>query len=221
MNLIEAKGLTKTFGDNRAVDGVELSVTRGEVVGFLGPNGAGKSTTMKMISGFLEPDTGSAAVCGHDVQTDPIAAKQKIGYLPEGAPAYSDMVVADFLTFVGKLRGLRGDRLNERLADMAEQINLTEVWDQQIENLSKGYKRRVGIAQALIGDPKLLIVDEPTAGLDPGERNRFYNLLAEVGENVIVILSTHIVQDVKELCTQMAIINLGKLLFGALTILLD
>ncbi|NNF79439.1 MAG: ABC transporter ATP-binding protein, partial [Rhizobiales bacterium] len=159
MQLIETKGLVKTFGDKRAVDGVDLRVARGEVVGFLGPNGAGKSTTMKMISGFLEPDSGTAIICGHDVSTDPTEAKRRIGYLPEGAPAYADIVVGDFLEFVGKLRGLRGDGLNDRLADMAEQINLGEVWDQQIENLSKGYKRRVGIAQALIHDPDVLILD--------------------------------------------------------------
>lgn len=212
MNLIEASGLTKTFGENRAVDGVSLSVKRGEVVGFLGPNGAGKSTTMKMISGFLEPDEGTAAVCGHDVGTDPINAKSKVGYLPEGAPAYADMVVADFLTFVGKLRGLKGDRLNDRLADMAEQINLTEVWDQQIENLSKGYKRRVGIAQALIHDPDVLILDEPTDGLDPNQKHEMRVLIRSIAKDKAIIISTHILEEVEAVCTRAVIIANGKIL---------
>ncbi|MEM7425207.1 MAG: ATP-binding cassette domain-containing protein [Pseudomonadota bacterium] len=210
--MIEVKGLTKTFGENRAVDGVDMTVARGEVVGFLGPNGAGKSTTMKMISGFLEPDEGSAAVCGHDVQMNPIEAKRNVGYLPEGAPAYSDMVVTDFLEFVGKLRGLRGGGLKDRLADMAEQINLTEVWDQQIENLSKGYKRRVGIAQALIHDPDVLILDEPTDGLDPNQKHEMRSLIRSIAADKAIIVSTHILEEVEAVCSRAIIIAEGKVL---------
>ncbi len=212
MNLIEVQGLTKAFGDNRAVDGVDLTVSRGEVVGFLGPNGAGKSTTMKMISGFLEPDEGTAAVCGHDVQVRPIEAKRRIGYLPEGAPAYSDMVVGDFLAFVGKLRGLRGAELNDRLADMADKINLTEVWSQQIENLSKGYKRRVGIAQALIHDPDVLILDEPTDGLDPNQKHEMRALIRSIAADKAIVISTHILEEVEAVCTRAVIIADGKVL---------
>ncbi len=212
MNLIEVQGLTKVFGQNRAVDGVDMTVTRGEVVGFLGPNGAGKSTTMKMISGFLEPDAGTAAVCGHDVLTSPIEAKSKIGYLPEGAPAYSDMVVGDFLSFAGKLRGLRGGALNDRLADMAEQINLMEVWGQQIENLSKGFKRRVGIAQALIHDPDVLILDEPTDGLDPNQKHEMRSLIRSIAADKAIIISTHILEEVEAVCSRAIIIADGKVL---------
>ena len=212
MQLIEAKGLSKTFGNKIAVDQVDLNVSRGEVVGFLGPNGAGKSTTMKMISGFLEPDEGSAAICGHDIQTDPINAKRHIGYLPEGAPAYSDMIVGDFLEFVGKLRGMGGTYLNNRLADMAEMINLADVWGQQIENLSKGYKRRVGIAQALIHDPDVLILDEPTDGLDPNQKHEMRSLIRSIAADKSIIVSTHILEEVEAVCKRAVIIAEGKIL---------
>lgn len=212
MQLIEAKELTKTFGEKTVVDHVDLSVERGEVVGFLGPNGAGKSTTMKMISGFLEPDEGSAAICGHDVQTDPIKAKCHIGYLPEGAPAYSDMIVGDFLEFVGRLRGLKGGELNDRLVEMAEMINLAEVWDQQIENLSKGYKRRVGIAQALLHDPDVLILDEPTDGLDPNQKHGMRSLIRSISAYKAIIVSTHILEEVEAVCGRVVIIAEGKVL---------
>ena len=154
IKLIEAKNLKKSFGDFVAVDNINLTVERGEVVGFLGPNGAGKSTTMKMLTGFLEPDGGEIFIEGIDLKTKPLEAKKSIGYLPEGAPSYSDMEVSEFLSFVGKMRGLDNNELLEtRLSDMAEQINLKEVWHKPIETLSKGFKRRVGIAQALIHDP--------------------------------------------------------------------
>ena len=212
MQLIDAKGLCKSFGDNVAVDHVDLCVSRGEVVGFLGPNGAGKSTTMKMISGFLEPDEGGAAICGYDIQTDPINAKRHIGYLPEGAPAYGDMIVGDFLEFVGKLRGLRGIRLNDRLADMAELINLADVWSQQIESLSKGYKRRVGIAQALIHDPDVLILDEPTDGLDPNQKHEMRSLIRSIAADKSIIVSTHILEEVEAVCKRAVIISAGRIL---------
>ena len=178
LKLISAKNLTKSFGDFIAVDNIDLDVKRGEVLGFLGPNGAGKSTTMKMLTGFLEPDKGTIEICDIDLQKNPLKAKEFIGYLPEGAPAYSDMEVSDFLSFVGKMRGMEDSKLlKSRLSDMAEQINLKEVWNRPIETLSKGFKRRVGIAQALIHDPDILILDEPTDGLDPNQKYEMRNLI--------------------------------------------
>lgn len=212
MQLIQANALTKAFGDKTVVDHVDLEVTRGEVVGFLGPNGAGKSTTMKMIAGFLEPDEGSASICGYDVQSDPLDAKRHVGYLPEGAPAYSEMVVGDFLEFVAKLRQVPGNERNTRLAEMAERINLTEVWDQQIENLSKGYKRRVGIAQALIHDPDVLILDEPTDGLDPNQKHEMRSLIRSIAQDKAIIVSTHILEEVEAVCSRAVIIAEGKIL---------
>ena len=212
MHLIDVKGLTKSFGDRMAVDHVDLAAVRGEVVGFLGPNGAGKSTTMKMVSGFLEPDEGSAAVCGFDVQSDPIGAKRHIGYLPEGAPAYTDMIVGDFLEFVGRLRGLGGHQIRNRLADMAEMINLADVWGQQIESLSKGYKRRVGIAQALIHDPDVLILDEPTDGLDPNQKHEMRSLIRSIAADKAIVVSTHILEEVEAVCGRVVIIAEGRIL---------
>ena len=212
MTLIEAKELTKTFRGKVAVDHVSLNVTRGEVVGFLGPNGAGKSTTMKMIAGFLEPDEGQVSVCGYDVQSDTKKAQAHIGYLPEGAPAYGDMVVGDFLAFAGKMRHMPKRALNDRLADMAEQIGLADVWDQQIETLSKGYKRRVGIAQALINDPDVLILDEPTDGLDPNQKHEMRNLIRSISTDKGIIVSTHILEEVEAVCTRAVIIANGKVL---------
>ena len=213
--LVEARGLKKRFGDMTAVDDVSLSVARGEVVGFLGPNGAGKSTTMKMITGFLEPDSGTAQVGGHDVWRDPAAAKAKLGYLPEGAPAYGDMPVADFLTFCGKMRGLRKAQLNNRLVEMAERVRLTEVWSRPIEALSKGYRRRVGIAQALIHDPDILILDEPTDGLDPNQKHEMRNLIREIAPNKSIIVSTHILEEVEAICSRAVIIASGKVVADA------
>ncbi len=213
--LVQAKELKKRFGDMTAVDGVSLDVARGEVVGFLGPNGAGKSTTMKMITGFLEPDEGSAVIDGHDIWRDPTAAKTRIGYLPEGAPAYGDMLVADFLTFCGKLRGLRKGALNNRLAEMAERVRLTEVWSRPIESLSKGYRRRVGIAQALIHDPDVLILDEPTDGLDPNQKHEMRKLIREIAPNKSIIVSTHILEEVEAICSRAVIIADGKVVADA------
>ena len=212
MQLIEAKGLTKRFRDKTAVDHVDLNVSRGEVVGFLGPNGAGKSTTMKMISGFLEPDEGRVSVCGHDVQAEPILAKTHLGYLPEGAPAYADMIVGDFLEFAGKMRRIPKSQLNDRLADMADQIGLADVWDQPIETLSKGFKRRVGIAQALIHDPDVLILDEPTDGLDPNQKHEMRKLIRSIAAEKGIIVSTHILEEVEAVCTRAVIIAQGKVL---------
>jgi len=211
--LIEAKNLKKSFGDFVAVDNINLTVERGEVVGFLGPNGAGKSTTMKMLTGFLEPDGGEIFIEGIDLKTKPLEAKKSIGYLPEGAPSYSDMEVSEFLSFVGKMRGLNNDgSLNTRLSDMAEQINLKEVWHKPIETLSKGFKRRVGIAQALIHDPDILILDEPTDGLDPNQKYEMRDLIKKISTNKAIVISTHILEEVEAVCSRTVIIANGQLL---------
>lgn len=213
--LVQANELKKRFGDMTAVDGISLSVERGEVVGFLGPNGAGKSTTMKMITGFLEPDGGSAKLDGYDVWKNPTLAKSRVGYLPEGAPAYGEMPVADFLTFCGRMRGLRKSDLNNRLAEMAERVRLTEVWSRPIDALSKGYRRRVGIAQALIHDPDVLILDEPTDGLDPNQKHEMRNLIREIAPNKSIIVSTHILEEVEAVCSRAVIIASGKVVADA------
>lgn len=210
MNLIAASGLTKRFGDQLAVDNVSLKVKRGEVVGFLGPNGAGKSTTMRMIAGFLEPDAGTTTICDYDVAERPTDAKRRLGYLPEGAPAYSDMTVAEFLSFVGKIRGLSGRKLEDRLAEMVSSINLADVWNKQIDALSKGFKRRVGIAQALIHDPDVLILDEPTDGLDPNQKHEMRSLIRKIAPEKGIIVSTHILEEVEAVCTRTVIIAAGK-----------
>ena len=211
--LIEAKNLKKSFGDFVAVDNINLTVERGEVVGFLGPNGAGKSTTMKMLTGFLEPDGGEIFIEGIDLKTKPLEAKKSIGYLPEGAPSYSDMEVSEFLSFVGKMRGLNNNgSLNTRLSDMAEQINLKEVWHKPIETLSKGFKRRVGIAQALIHDPDILILDEPTDGLDPNQKYEMRDLIKKISTNKAIVISTHILEEVEAVCSRTVIIANGQLL---------
>ena len=212
MKLVEAEGLYKRFGDFTAVDHVGFSVARGEVVGFLGPNGAGKSTTMKMLAGFLEPDAGRARIGGHDVTENPLAARAMLGYLPEGAPAYGEMSVADFLAFVGRMRGLRGRALGSRLAEMAERVRLTEVWNRQVDNLSKGYKRRVGIAQALVHDPDVLILDEPTDGLDPNQKHEMRTLIGSIAATKAIIVSTHILEEVEAICNRAIIIAAGRLL---------
>ena len=213
VKLIEAKNLKKSFGDFVAVDNINLNVERGEVVGFLGPNGAGKSTTMKMLTGFLEPDGGEIFIEGIDLKSKPIEAKKSIGYLPEGAPSYSDMEVSEFLSFVGKMRGLNNNELlNTRLSDMAEQINLKDVWHKPIETLSKGFKRRVGIAQALIHDPDILILDEPTDGLDPNQKYEMRDLIKKISTNKAIVISTHILEEVEAVCSRTVIIANGQLL---------
>ena len=210
--LINAKNLKKSFDNFIAVDKINLQVDRGEVVGFLGPNGAGKSTTMKMLTGFLEPDDGEIFINGIDLKSNPLKAKEYIGYLPEGAPSYSDMIVSDFLSFIGKMRGLSDKRLSNRLEEMADQINLNEMWDRPVETLSKGFKRRVGIAQALIHDPDVLILDEPTDGLDPNQKHEMRNLIKKISKNKAIVISTHILEEVEAVCSRAIIIANGKLL---------
>ena len=210
--LINATKLKKSFDQFIAVDNIDLSVSRGEVVGFLGPNGAGKSTTMKMLTGFLEPDNGEIVINNINIKSDPLKAKEYIGYLPEGAPSYSDMIVADFLSFIGKMRGLNDNSLSNRLEEMANQINLKEMWNRPIETLSKGFKRRVGIAQALIHDPDILILDEPTDGLDPNQKHEMRNLIKRISTNKAIVISTHILEEVEAVCSRAVIISNGKLL---------
>ena len=190
--MIEIRGLVKHFGPLKAVDGVTFDVGQGEVVGFLGPNGAGKSTTMKMVTGFLTPTAGTARVAGHDVAEDPVAAKSALGYLPEGAPAYPDMTPLGFLRFVGEIRGLYGAALQERIGEVVRRVHLEGVMRQPIETLSKGYKRRVGLAQAILHDPKVLIMDEPTDGLDPNQKHEVRNLIKRMGTSKAIIFSTHV-----------------------------
>lgn len=208
--MIEIHKLTKRFGLFTAVDDISFSVQKGSVLGFLGPNGAGKSTTMKMITGFLSPTSGSAKVCGHDVESEPIAAKSRLGYLPEGAPLYPDMTPRAFLGFIAELRGMAGDR-RARIEEVVAKINLQSVLDVPIEHLSKGYKRRVGIAQAILHDPEVLVLDEPTDGLDPNQKHEVRALIRSMARDKVVILSTHILEEVEALCTRTIIISNGKL----------
>jgi ABC-2 type transport system ATP-binding protein len=209
--LIEAESLRKRFGTLTAVDGISLRVEPGEVLGFLGPNGAGKSTTMKMLAGFLEPDSGSARIAGYDVQTAPRAAKQRLGYLPEGAPAYAEMTPRDFLAFIATVRGLSGDTAHTAIKHAVDKTALSAVLNQPIETLSKGYKRRVGIAQAILHDPAVLIMDEPTDGLDPNQKHQVRALIKEMARDKAIIVSTHILEEVEAVCTRAVVINRGRI----------
>jgi len=211
--LIEVKSLDKKFGAIHAVKNLSFSVKKGEVLGFLGPNGAGKSTTMKMIAGFLEPTSGTVSVCGHDVLEDPIAVKEKIGYLPEGAPSYGEMTVKNFLDFIADIRGFKGEEKQNRVEEIIKKINLETVRNQMIDTLSKGFKRRVGIAYVLLHDPEVLIMDEPTDGLDPNQKHEVRMLINEMARHKAIIISTHILEEVDAICTRAIIIASGELLF--------
>ena len=208
--MIEIKNLSKHFGPITAVDGVSFRVEPGTVLGFLGPNGAGKSTTMKMLTGFLHPSGGSAVVCGFDVGQSPIEVKRRIGYLPEGAPLYPDMTAAGFLDFVAGIRGLEGDSKRARIAEVVAKVNLQGVLHQRIETLSKGYKRRVGLAQAILHDPQVLVLDEPTDGLDPNQKHEVRALIKGMARDKVIVLSTHILEEVEAVCTRVIIIARGK-----------
>ena len=209
--MITTKNLSKRYGDKLAVDDLSFTVQPGEVLGFLGANGAGKSTTMRMIAGFIAPSAGGVTVCGHDIERNPVAAKSCMGYLPEGAPSYGEMTVDEFLDFIADIRGLTGTRRAERRRVVIERLALEPVIEQIIETLSKGFRRRVGLAQALIHDPQVLILDEPTDGLDPNQKYEVRRLINELSKDKLVIVSTHILEEVHEVCTRAIIIANGRI----------
>jgi ABC-2 type transport system ATP-binding protein len=209
--MIKVHNLAKVFGAKRAVDGISFSVERGEVLGFLGPNGAGKSTTMRMITGFIPPTSGTAAVGGFDIIEQPIAARRLIGYLPENAPAYTDMTVYGFLKFAAEIRGLRGDAIKQAVNRVVEMCFLEPVLHQSVETLSKGYRHRTCFAQSIIHDPQVLVLDEPTDGLDPNQKHEVRQLIRKMGEKKAIIFSTHILEEVDAVCSRAIIIDRGRI----------
>lgn len=209
--MIEVKNLIKYYGDKKAVDNVSFTVGDGEIVGFLGPNGAGKSTTMNILTGYLSYTAGSVKIDGHDILEEPTEAKKCIGYLPEQPPLYMDMTVWEYLSFVYDLKKIKGKDKKEHLLKILSEVGITEVKKRRIGNLSKGYKQRVGLAQALIGDPKVLILDEPTVGLDPNQIIDIRNVIRDLGKRHTVILSSHILPEVSAVCERVLIINKGRL----------
>jgi ABC-2 type transport system ATP-binding protein len=213
--MLEIRNLSKNFGPLVAVDDVSFTVARGEVLGFLGPNGAGKSTTMKMITGFLAPTSGTAVICGADINERPLAAKRQFGYLPEGAPAYPDMTVADFLRFIAHIRGYRGADATSHIDHVVELVHLNDVYEQRIDTLSKGFRRRVGVAQALIHDPPVVILDEPTDGLDPNQKYEMRGILSAMQAEKAIIISTHLLEEVEAVCSRVIIIAHGRILADA------
>ena len=215
--LVDAQHLTKSFGSFTAVDDVSLQVKQGEVLGFLGPNGAGKSTTMRMITGYLEPSSGEVSIAGVAFDEDPIAAKHKIGYLPEGAPLYPDMTPRQFLRFIGRARGMEMAKIKEREDVVIGLLHLEPVLDQALDTLSKGFKRRVGMAQALLHDPEILILDEPTDGLDPLQKHEVRGLINSMAKDKAIIISTHILEEVDAVCTRAVVISHGKLVADGTT----
>jgi ABC-2 type transport system ATP-binding protein len=209
---IEAKQLCKNYGSLVAVDHLSFEVGAGEVLGFLGPNGAGKSTTMKMLTGFLAPTAGTALINGHDIVSDSLAARRDIGYLPEGAPSYGEMTVRKFLEFIARARGFEGRTAVGKAQAAIGRLNLTGVTEQAIETLSKGFKRRVGLAQAILHDPQVLIMDEPTDGLDPNQKHEVRHLIRDMASEKIIVISTHLLEEVHALCNRAMIISDGRLL---------
>ena len=212
-NMIAIEGLTKDFDSFRAVDNVSFNVEKGEVLGFLGPNGAGKSTTMKMLTGYLPISGGTASICGKDVTQYPLEVKSKIGYLPEGAPLYGDMTTIGFLDFIAEVRGLSGSDKQAKVDLSIEKLQLESVMNQPIETLSKGFKRRVGFAQAILHDPDILILDEPTDGLDPNQKYQVRELIKEMARDKAIIISTHILEEVEAVCSRAVIIASGSIVF--------
>ena len=208
--MISVINITKKFDEFTAVDNLSMEVKKGEVLGFLGPNGAGKSTTMKMITGFIKPTNGLIKVKGMDVETNSIDCKKLIGYLPEGAPLYGDMTPLNMLKFVSFIRGMNSKEFKKALDSVVVKTESTDVINQPIDTLSKGYKRRVGLAQALIHDPEILILDEPTDGLDPNQKHHVRNLINEMGKEKAIIISTHILEEVDAVCSRACIIAKGK-----------
>ena len=208
--MIRTEHLSKRYNSLTAVDDVSFEVKPGEVLGFLGPNGAGKTTTMRMLAGFVTPTGGKASICGHDVETDALAAKSCLGYLPEGAPLYGEMSVLSFLNFIADLRQLQGARRKERLDYVIDRLQLQSVLGQSIETLSKGFRRRVGLAQAVIHDPPVMILDEPTDGLDPNQKHEVRGLINAISRDKIIVISTHILEEVDAVCTRAIIIAKGR-----------
>ncbi len=209
--MIRIENLVKTFGAKRAVDGISFGVERGEVLGFLGPNGAGKSTTMRMVTGFYPPSSGRVSVGGYDVAEAPLEAKRLIGYLPENAPSYPDMTVRGFLGFAAEMRGLAGEVRAKAVARVVERCSLGSVLHQPIDTLSKGYRHRTCLAQALIHEPEVLVLDEPTDGLDPNQKHEARKLIRELGRTKAVVFSTHILEEVDAACTRAIIIDRGRI----------
>jgi len=206
---IEVNGLTKIYGEQKALSEVSFEIARGEIVGFLGPNGAGKSTCMKILTSYLPPDYGQARVAGLDVEAESLELKKKVGYLPEQNPLYLDMYVKEFLSFVGRIHNLK--QLKRRVAEMIEMTGLEIEQNKKIRSLSKGYKQRVGLAQAMIHNPEVLILDEPTAGLDPNQLSEIRNLIKDFGKEKTVLFSSHIMQEVQAICDRVIIINKGQI----------
>ena len=211
--MLEVKSVSKNFGHLRAVKSVSFKAERGEVLGFLGPNGAGKSTTMKIITGFLDATSGDAYICGKSIASAALDARRDLGYMPENAPLYEDMLVCEFLEFIAKMREIDAARIDERVGYVIEMCALEEVKFQKLETLSKGYKRRVSLAQALIHDPKVLILDEPTDGLDPNQKHDVRELIRKLATNKCILISTHILEEVEEVCDRCIIIGKGEKLF--------
>ena len=209
--MIRTEHLTKHYGSLAAVEDVSFRVGPGEVLGFLGPNAAGKTTTMRMLAGFVAPTAGSASICGHDVEAEPLAAKAALGYLPEGAPSYGEMTVRRFLDFVADLRALAGAQRAARLQHVIEHLQLGAVLEQTIDTLSKGFRRRVGLAQAIVHDPPVLILDEPTDGLDPNQKHEVRTLINDMARDKIIVISTHILEEVDAVCTRAIIISRGRI----------
>ena len=209
--MLKVENLKKSFGTFEAVKGISFSVKKGEVLGFLGPNGAGKSTTMRMITGFLPPTSGTAVICGHDITTDPVAAKAAIGYLPESAPSYRAMVVEDYLKFIAEIRGFHGKLAKEKVEAVIEKARLRPVAKKTIETLSKGYRQRTCFAQAILHDPAVLIMDEPTDGLDPNQKQTVREMIKEMAAEKAIVISTHILEEVDAVCTRALVIADGQI----------
>jgi ABC-2 type transport system ATP-binding protein len=209
--MLKVDNLKKSFGDFQAVKGISFEVKKGEVLGFLGPNGAGKSTTMRMITGFIPPTSGTAEICGHDILKDPVGAKRALGYLPENAPSYRSMTVTDFLAFIARIRGFYGTEAKAKVESAIEKAKLTNVARQTIETLSKGYRQRTCFAQAILHDPQVLIMDEPTDGLDPNQKFVVREMIKEMAAEKAIIISTHILEEVDAVCTRAIVIARGEI----------
>ena len=213
--MLEAKNLEKNFGSIKAVRDISFKVEKGEILGFLGPNGAGKSTSMRLITGYLTPSSGTASVCGHDVLEDPVAVKKCIGYLPENAPVYGDMSVTSFLKFIAGIRGYSGKDRRNKVEETIKKCRLEKVRNQSVDTLSKGYKQRVCFAQAVLHDPPVLIMDEPTDGLDPNQKRIVREMIKDMSEEKVIVISTHILEEVEAVCSRAIIIANGKIVANA------